>query len=683
MILTTLAAVLIGGWAVFGSFAATPDAAQVSIDPSKAGYTLPAAFWGLVEGRGDTGADRAPDYVRYATELHPEVVRYTASCDPGTPTAPTSCMPTLKRFADFLTPNGTKIYLQMQTEPRDGSSPADPANVKTYGSPDAQQAWLKDWAARYGIGNIVAAEWTNEPQGKGGQQRWFGGDKAKINQWLGVMQTAYDIKLHQVAPAVDVLGMAWAGGGALGSNWRAVLPPFLAATDPSHLQVLSLHGYGQQAWKNPIPLYSNFRNPLDPVLRKQIDQDKMNHYFYLPFDPGKSGYQASFGKWRQLLDERGERNTKLAMTEYGYFDPGPPGALADVAMAIVSANNQKNWNLRYFVSHSMALDVKDLDAGSAKEHGPSILLAKPKCDLSSGTCVVRSSRYFAFQQLIGPFLHNYKRQIGANGISVSGADPTPSSSRGNSITKLQAAAGLNADSSELGVLIGNFDLYNSQAATIDFGRSVVGPIRATRLPDDHSFSGNRPFPVTALTASGSTVAVNLGPGEAYLLEIPLSGPRITGFRPASGVPRAPVTISGSGLSGASSVRFNGVSTPVISNTATAIKVLVPRRATSGRISVTTPVGTATSAKAFVVKRSPVPKIANFSPRGGVPGTSVRIVGSGLLGATAVRFHGVKATITLDTASAIKVLVPAGARSGKLSVRTPGGTAFSKGRFTVG
>ncbi|HKP19604.1 MAG TPA: hypothetical protein VJT84_14105 [Gaiellaceae bacterium] len=533
LLASILAAGAVGGYWALGSSAVTPPPALVTIDPSKASYTLPATFWGVVERMKDIGAaSRAPDYVRYARALHPEVVRYSAACNPGTPAEPAPCMQVLQRYADLLTPTGAKIYLQMQTEPLDrNGSPDDPANVQPYGSPDAQAAWLADWAARYGAGNIVAVEWTNEPQARGGQDGWFHGDKAKIGQWLTTMQAAYNAKLHEALPTVDVLGMAWAPGGAGTLKKEDVLPAFVGSTVPSgELQVLSVHGYGQREWNSPIPLYSDFRNPADPTLHKKIDQDKMNHYFYLPYLPGKSGYQASFGEWRRLLDTFGGQGTRLALTEYAYFHPGPPGALADVATAIISANNQKNWNLAYVVAHALTLDDKDLDPTHKKDHGPSILLAKLGCRTSTGKCVVRSSRYFAFQQLVGPFLHNYKLQIGQGGIRVAGAGPTPSSARANSVTKIQAAAGLSADGRRLGVLIGNFDLYNTQSVTLNLAGKVSGLVKATRLPNNHSYSSNQPFPVTYLKASaatastGSNLNVNFGPGEAYLLEVPLSAP---------------------------------------------------------------------------------------------------------------------------------------------------------------
>jgi hypothetical protein len=61
-----------------------------------------------------------------------------------------------------------------------------------------------------------------------------------------------------------------------------------------------------------------------------------------------------------------------------------------------------------------------------------------------------------------------------------------------------------------------------------------------------------------------------------------------------------VTITGLNLGTATAVHFNGTSTAIVSKTATQIKVNVPAGASTGSITVTTPAGTAISAKTFKV-----------------------------------------------------------------------------------
>src|SRR4029450_4176338 len=79
-----------------------------------------------------------------------------------------------------------------------------------------------------------------------------------------------------------------------------------------------------------------------------------------------------------------------------------------------------------------------------------------------------------------------------------------------------------------------------------------------------------------------------------------SAPTITSFSPTSGPVGATVTINGTNFTGATSVKFNGVSATFIVNSATKITATVPTGATTGTVSVTTPGGTATSTSDFTV-----------------------------------------------------------------------------------
>ena len=65
------------------------------------------------------------------------------------------------------------------------------------------------------------------------------------------------------------------------------------------------------------------------------------------------------------------------------------------------------------------------------------------------------------------------------------------------------------------------------------------------------------------------------------------------------------------------------------------------------------------------------------------GTEVTITGTSFTGATKVTFGGVKATtFSVDSDTQITATVPTGAKTGKIQVTTPGGTATSPGVFTV-
>jgi large repetitive protein len=162
-----------------------------------------------------------------------------------------------------------------------------------------------------------------------------------------------------------------------------------------------------------------------------------------------------------------------------------------------------------------------------------------------------------------------------------------------------------------------------------------------------------------------------------------TAPTISSFSPKSGPVGTSVRISGSGFAGATAVRFNGVAAAsfTVNAQGTRIDAKVPTGATTGKITVTTPGGTATSATNFTVT-VPAPTISSFSPTSGRTGTAVTITGTAFTGATAVRFGGVRASFAVNSATQITATVPVGAVTGKISVTTSGGTGTSAMNFTV-
>ena len=78
-------------------------------------------------------------------------------------------------------------------------------------------------------------------------------------------------------------------------------------------------------------------------------------------------------------------------------------------------------------------------------------------------------------------------------------------------------------------------------------------------------------------------------------------PTLTSFTPTSGKAGVtPVTINGSGFWGATAVKFNGQSASFKILSGTQVMATVPTAATSGKITVTTTPGTATSVASFTV-----------------------------------------------------------------------------------
>jgi hypothetical protein len=140
-----------------------------------------------------------------------------------------------------------------------------------------------------------------------------------------------------------------------------------------------------------------------------------------------------------------------------------------------------------------------------------------------------------------------------------------------------------------------------------------------------------------------------------------------------------VSISGSGFSQVTSVKFNGNAIPfTVVNTAL-IRVSVPTGATTGPIVVTTEDGSATSATSFTVLPS---IITGFSPSSGPIETNVRITGAGFSGVTSVNFGDVRAEFKVESSMSILTDVPKGAVTGPISVTTANSVAKSMSNFTV-
>jgi uncharacterized repeat protein (TIGR03803 family) len=161
-----------------------------------------------------------------------------------------------------------------------------------------------------------------------------------------------------------------------------------------------------------------------------------------------------------------------------------------------------------------------------------------------------------------------------------------------------------------------------------------------------------------------------------------SAPALTPFAglvSTSGKVGKTIGILGQGFTGTSTVSFNGVPATFKVLSATFLTAVVPSGAITGSVTVTRPGGILTSSRKFRV----TPQITSFDPITGSVGTTVTITGVSLTGATSVTFGGVKSTsYTVNSDAQITATVPAGAVTGKIVVRTSGGSATSPTSFTV-
>jgi large repetitive protein len=162
---------------------------------------------------------------------------------------------------------------------------------------------------------------------------------------------------------------------------------------------------------------------------------------------------------------------------------------------------------------------------------------------------------------------------------------------------------------------------------------------------------------------------------------------ISNFSPESGSIGSSVIIRGVGFNiipAQNQVKFNGVSAVVSASTLTELTVTVPIGATTGKVQVTNPLGTAISSSNFTVLFG-IPTITSFSPTFGKIGDAVAINGNGFSDTSqdnTVKFNKGNALAANSTISLINTTVPSTGTSGKISVGTDFGEGISNDDFYV-
>jgi uncharacterized repeat protein (TIGR03803 family) len=198
-----------------------------------------------------------------------------------------------------------------------------------------------------------------------------------------------------------------------------------------------------------------------------------------------------------------------------------------------------------------------------------------------------------------------------------------------------------------------------------------------------TFTLNSSTKITATAPSGVTtgkIAVTTPGGTTASTTSFLVAPKISSFTPAAGPINVKVTINGTAFTQVSSVKFNGKAASFNVLSPTQLTANVSAGTTTGKITVTTAGGTATSATNFVVAVPPT--VTGFTPGSGVPGTSVVITGTGFDTASAVAFNGFGAAFTINSPTQITATVPSSATTGKIKVTNAAGSASSVSSFLV-
>jgi hypothetical protein len=164
-----------------------------------------------------------------------------------------------------------------------------------------------------------------------------------------------------------------------------------------------------------------------------------------------------------------------------------------------------------------------------------------------------------------------------------------------------------------------FQISTAQAGSIR-SISLIRPGATTHSFDMEQRLVDVPFTVsgTILKATVSSTP-NLAPTGWYMLfisdqnNIPSKAvwvrllpavspqpPTIQSFTPTQGSPSLSIALTGTHFTGATAVRFNGKAAAFVLYSDTQLRAIVPPKATSGKISVTTPEGTVYSSSSFQV-----------------------------------------------------------------------------------
>jgi pyrrolidone-carboxylate peptidase len=204
------------------------------------------------------------------------------------------------------------------------------------------------------------------------------------------------------------------------------------------------------------------------------------------------------------------------------------------------------------------------------------------------------------------------------------------------------------------------------------------------------------LPITIGTGTSQSIQFKFNPTEArdyseaailkaadgaVLYKVMLKGkgvvrePRIFSFSPESGPAGTLLTITGENFTGATGVKFGGVSASFTINSNTQITATVPSGAVSSAIEVVTPAGGATSSGQFTVLHPP--SIYTFQPSYGGQYSTVTVYGENLDGAYAVRMGGYYLGITSGSSTQVSAMVSAPPGYYSIEVDTPNGTVTTE------
>jgi len=185
-------------------------------------------------------------------------------------------------------------------------------------------------------------------------------------------------------------------------------------------------------------------------------------------------------------------------------------------------------------------------------------------------------------------------------------------------------------------------------------------------------------------AATGPIAVSAGTTSARAprrFQVLSLAPVITGFAPDHGPPGTRVTIRGQNFGAQASARYGHQPMQVIARTADSVVVTIPTEA-DGRdyLYVSTTGGEARAPSRFHL--DPVPLIERFTPRRGIAGSRVDIIGSDFRAGDQFTLDGRRMRILQLRPRRVSVVIPRGARTAPIVVERRGYRATSTKSFEV-
>ncbi|MGW7486386.1 IPT/TIG domain-containing protein [Streptomyces sp. NPDC054786] len=219
------------------------------------------------------------------------------------------------------------------------------------------------------------------------------------------------------------------------------------------------------------------------------------------------------------------------------------------------------------------------------------------------------------------------------------------------------------------VTINGTNLAGATSVFFGVGAATILTNSATQITVSAP-AGTGTVNVTVTTAGGTSNALPYTYAAAPV-------PVISSLSPTSGPTSGGnvVTVNGTNLAGATSVKFGSNSATILTNTAGQITVIAPAGPPSSvNVTVTTAGGTSNPLPYFYLA---APTLSDLSPHLGpdTGGNTVTVFGTSLTLTNAVNFGGNPATaINVVSDNQLTVTAPAGSGTVVVTVTTPGGTS---------